>query len=207
MMGVLTFFDIEGAIRSHGLQRFVETGTGTGESLAFAAKFPFISLWSCEIEPVLVDRAKDQFRDDRMTLFLWPSHKMLECLPQLPDHQRILFWLDAHFPGADYGLRCYGDEPDETIRLPLKQELALIKQHRPFGEDIIVIDDARLWLDDDFECVMPSELVADCCPIERGIGFIHDLFDETHRIEVIHRHTGYIVLSPRVVAETLRFTG
>lgn len=205
-MGILQFFDIPAVIQSHDLRHFVETGTGCGEGLEYASRFPFSTLWSCEIERALMEAAKPQFADDRVTLFLGPSSKMLEWLPRLPVDERILFWLDAHFPGADYGLHKF-DDFEDAIRLPLQQELALIKQYRPANEDVILIDDARIWLDDAFEMPMVvPEVRTLCCPAARNIEFIADLFAATHRIDVLLNHQGYIVLSPYAVSEAMAVT-
>lgn len=196
-MGQLEHFDIKAAMQAHDLRRFVETGTGSGESLAVACDLPFTSLWSCEIEPLLASMVKKKFIDDRVTLFLGPSSTMLDWLPRLPGMDRILFWLDAHFPGADFGLRGYADVLDESMRLPLRDELALIKRHRPHNEDVIIIDDARIWLDETFEAgPIPDNLLA-CRPAQLGIGFIHDLFAESHRIDILPENQGYIILTPK----------
>jgi hypothetical protein len=195
-MGKIFDFDIDRAMQEHNLRHFVETGTGTGDSLEFICRFPFHTIWSCEIESAVAQHAMNRLVDDRITLFLGPSTAMLENLWRIPQGERILFWLDAHFPGADYGLHNYYDEQNESIRLPLKNELALIKQHRPLAQDVIVIDDARIWLDDVFESgAIPVHLLA-CRPAELGIDFIHEMFRDTHRIDVLHNQEGFIVLSP-----------
>jgi hypothetical protein len=136
--------------------------------------------------------------DDRITLFLGPSKAMMDYLWRFPTDERILFWLDAHFPGADYKLRNYADTKDESVRLPLRDELALIKHHRPNNADMIIIDDARIWLDDDFDDGPMPAALADCRPSELGIQFIYDLFGDSHFIEVLRRQQGYIVLTPRL---------
>lgn len=183
-------------INTYNLCRFVETGTGVGESLAKALRYPFRSLWSSEIEPTVLDRARDRCVDDRITLFLGPSSTMMDKLGDLPSHEPILFWLDAHFPGADYQIRPYEDVEDEALRLPLRDELALIKHHRPLNQDVILIDDARIWLDGDYDNGNIDPELAGCRPSQLGIDFIQAMFDTTHRIEVLTRDEGYILLTP-----------
>ena len=90
----------------------------------------------------------------------------------------------------------YGDETDEAIRLPLKQELALIKQHRSANQDVIIIDDARLWVDGPFQAIR-EDLVPLCMPSERGVEFIAELFNASHTLTVVTDHEGYIVLTPK----------
>ena len=202
-MGELAHFDIATAIETYDLRNLVETGTGMGIGLTFACGLPFTSLWSCEIEPVVLQYVMDRLVDERVTLFLGASDKMLDCLWRLPSDERILFWLDAHFPGAQWGFRKYVDEQNEAIRLPLRSELALIKHHRPRNEDVIIIDDARIWLDDAFEeGPFPANILRSR-PAELGIDFIYDLFGETHRIDVLLKGEGYIVLSPKALSDEM----
>lgn len=196
-MAKLFQIDIASLCAMYNLSRFVETGTGHGESLLFACRFPFVSLWSCEIERVLANFALERVcHDERVSLFIGSSAQMLGMLSFLPMDEPILFWLDAHFPGADYGLRGYGDI-EESVRLPLREELTLIRAHRRCNADVILIDDARIWLDGDFDdaIMLPKARIA--CPSERGIGFIEELFAATHHIEIIPIEQGQIWLTPK----------
>jgi hypothetical protein len=195
-MGKLAHFSLDNMLRLFGLQHFVETGTGGGDSLLIACQQPFKTLWSCDIEPLLIERLRPTLQDERVHLFLGQSVQMLDLLPLLPTDP-ILFWLDAHFPGADYGLRPYGAETDEAIRLPLQQELALIKRHRPANPDVIIIDDARLWLDGPFEPLHP-ELLAACMPSQRGEA-VFAVFADSHDITVLYDQQGFVVITPKSV--------
>lgn len=202
-MGNISHFDIDRGMQVYNLEHYVETGTGAGDSLCFACSLPFKTIWSCEIDPITMQVAMNRLNDVRVTLFFGPSAKMMDCLWRIPEDERILFWLDAHFPGAQSGLRGYADEPDEALRLPLKDELTLIKKHRPLAQDVIVIDDARIWLDDQFQGGPIADHLLECRPKELGIDFIHELFADTHRIDVIHDHEGYIMLSPYWVSDDM----
>ena len=51
---------------------------------------------------------------------------LADVLPAVERDKPILFWLDAHFPGADFGLATYKDEHGREPALPLERELALI---------------------------------------------------------------------------------
>jgi hypothetical protein len=203
-MGKLANFDIAATIERYDIRNLVETGTGVGEGLSFACTLPFTALWSSEIEPQVMQVAMENCVDERVTLFVGRSDNMLDCLWRLPADDRILFWLDAHFPGAQWFLRGYGDEKDESIRMPLRNELAMIKKHRPLNQDVIIIDDARIWLDDAFESGPVPHQIAHCCrPAELGIDFIHDLFAETHRIDVLLNEEGFIILSPKAISDEI----
>lgn len=202
-MGKIFHFDIERTMQEYDLRNFVETGTGAGDSLGFILGLPFQKIWSSEIEPTVAQHVMNRMSDDRITLFVGPSAAMLANLWRIPQDERILFWLDAHFPGADYRIREWGSVKDDALRLPAKTELELIKQHRPLGQDVIILDDARIWLDDPFdEGILPEE-VRPYVPSDRNIAFIHEMFDETHRIDVLMDHQGYIVLSPWWVADAM----
>ena len=53
------------------------------------------------------------------------------------DGSPTLWWLDAHFPGADYGDVGYGAEEDIDKRLPMEKELKIMVQNRDLSNDII----------------------------------------------------------------------
>ena len=70
---------------------------------------------------------------------------------QKSQHLKILFYLDAHFPGeVSNGFNYRNNIHDETS-FPLINELNLIKQIRPTSQDIIIIDDLCLFENGDFE--------------------------------------------------------
>ena len=66
------------------------------------------------------------------------------------DGSPTLWWLDAHFPGADYGDAGYGAEEDIDKRLPMEKELKIMVQNRDLSNDIIFMDDLRIYVDRDF---------------------------------------------------------
>ena len=195
-MGKLWYFDVAAIWRKYDLRHFVETGTGEGESLFYASSLPFSTLWSCDIEQTVLDLMQNRFaRHPKVKVFCSSSKTMLmNILPNIPVNEPILFWLDAHYPGADYKLKGYTDEPDENIRLPLNDEISMIRGYRSQSEDVIIIDDARIWVDGTFD----SEEIPDSYRLpERGIKFIEDKFGSTHNIEILYQNQGSIVLTPR----------
>jgi hypothetical protein len=201
-VGQLAHFDLTALADRFNLHTFVETGTGRGDSLAYAAPHTaFTTLYSCEINLTLADRAVSRFAiDSRVHVHPLSSAAFLSILlPMLP-RDPVLFWLDAHFPGADYGLAPYTDPTISTaVRLPLSQELAIIHQLRPTGAagDVILIDDARIWLDMAFGSGPLPPAIRPLCPAARDIDFIVDRFADTHNVTVDPSHEGYIVLTPR----------
>ena len=138
-MGTLENFDLG----EYGCDTFIETGTGRGEGLEYAKKFPFKQLYSFEINSHVFDVSQDAF-DMRTQIFHSKSvDGLLQVLP-LIQGKRILFWLDAHYPGADYGHAKYDAEPDMDVRLPLYRELETIIKHRGV-KDVFIIDDVRIY--------------------------------------------------------------
>jgi hypothetical protein len=202
-MGAVAFFDLTALIRRYGLRYFIETGTGHGDSLAHAARVTapgFEALRSCEIEPWLWHAMCERFsKEPRIRVFNQKSENFLTLACQmLPVDHPVLFWLDAHFPGADYGIHAYGDEPDPNVRLPLVRELDIIARERPAAKDVILVDDLRIWLDDDFEHGPLPPDVKPFCPAERSIDFVHDIFQATHNIRTFRNHEGYLMIVPRM---------
>jgi hypothetical protein len=199
-MGTLRKFDLERVRRHYGCVSFVETGTGSGHSLEYATGCGFKSIHSIEIVVHLAEAARFRFSADKR-VEVWRGEtsealpKVLKGLSNLP----CLFWLDAHFPnGADYGLGEYGADDDLEARFPLEREIELIKAARPDCKDVILIDDARMYVDGNFSA---GALPKDWPPLRglnRNIDFIRKAFAATHGIVVDHADHGYIMVCPRL---------
>ena len=202
-MGALAHFDVGSLMARYGLLHFVEAGTGRGEGLAHAARFAFRTLRSCEVLPALAEAAAEAFAADRrVTVFRNDSAAFLRvACTVVPQDEPILFWLDAHFPGADYGLASYGAEPDEAARLPLPYELEAIRDLRPAGTDIILCDDLRVWVDGPYGSGNLPADVRPWCPKERGAGFFARTMGATHEVRFDFAGEGYAVLMPKETAD------
>jgi hypothetical protein len=200
-VGSLTAFDLQALIDEFNLQHLVETGTGYGLSLTHACLFPFKTLSSCDIESFPIEHAKGRLLDDRLYLLQCNSPDFLKYVcNKIAQEEPILFWLDAHFPGADTGSRGFGDVKDTAIRLPLHEELQAIQTGRPLGQDVLLIDDARIWLDDMPYLGADINLGPDfrhLIPEERNIDFVHDIMGHTHDVEMVYKNEGYIKLTPK----------
>jgi hypothetical protein len=113
-----------------------------------------------------------------------------------------LFWLDAHFPGADSGLAKYEDEPEIGRRLPLRDEIRLIRAIRPDALDVLLIDDARIFqpeLDGRADLYV-SGLRKDWPPlrgVDRTPDFIREAYGKTHGIVCDFSDQHYFVIVPR----------
>ena len=186
-----------GELNQHDLNRFgcnifIETGTGQAVGLSYAVSFPFKKLYSIEIIPELHTYSKNLVKSARAELILGESVEVLnQILSTINPEDRILFWLDAHFPGVDYGVRerkyVYTEE-----NMPLNRELATIRSCRGNCKDTLIIDDLRFYEDGIYELGN-----IDIGKPKSGLGFIEELFGQTHNISRDYRHQGFIILEPK----------
>jgi hypothetical protein len=182
---VLEFYDIK---------NFVETGTGAAEVVRSVYTIDDkLNIHTIEIVKEIYNKNKVSFSYlKNVNWHLGQSSEVLsKILPSLEGN--TLFWLDAHFPGADFGMASYGDEPDLNKRLPLKSELEIIVKNKDVSNDVFVIDDLRIYEDGSFE---------DGSWADRkkyggdGIEFINDLFEHTHYVVRSYNKQGFIILFP-----------
>jgi hypothetical protein len=102
--------------------------------------------------------------------------------------------LDAHFPGADFHFETYDSTKDYDTRLPLKKELETIKINRSNNKDVFIIDDLRVYEDNNYtdgNWSLRKEVGGD------GIDFVYELFGQSHNIEKDLRYQGYLILTPK----------
>ena len=182
---VLDFYDIK---------NFVETGTGKAEVVQSVVEADdSLNVHTIEVIPEIYDKNKINF--SYLKDVNWHLGTSFDILPEiLPDLKgTTLFWMDAHFPGADFGLSSYGDEKDDDKRLPLKKELETIVENRDVTNDVFVIDDLRIYEDGPFgdgNWEDREKYGGD------GIEFIEELFDETHYVVKSYNAQGSILLFP-----------
>ena len=182
---VLDFYDIK---------NFVETGTGQAEVVQTVVEADdTLNVHTIEVIPEIYDKNKINF--SYMKNVKWHLGRSFDLLPEiLSDLEgNTLFWMDAHFPGADFGLSSYGDEKDDDKRLPLKKELETIVANRDVTNDVFVIDDLRIYEDGPFgdgNWEDREKYGGD------GIEFIEELFDETHYVVKSYNAQGSVLLFP-----------
>src|SRR4030067_914056 len=200
-MGDIRTFDLSIYKNRYNINTFVETGTLYGDSVEYF-KDDFDILHSIEIDEELFIKASNRFKDfAKIKLYLGVSISVLSHL--VPTLARSFFWLDAHFPSADCHKKKYNEEQDEKLRIPLKYELEIIRNH--VFNDVIIIDDLWLYEDGPFEWGPFDEHSKQC-----GLGvtrkelmgeissvFVYDLFSSTHIIEKIYKHQGYLILTTK----------
>ena len=182
---VLDFYDIK---------NFVETGTGIAEVVRSVNEAnEDLNIHTIDVVEEIFDQNKIKYSYlKNVNWHLGESAQVLsEVVPTLEGN--TLFWMDAHFPGADVGLSSYGDEEDIYKRLPLKKELETIVAKRDISNDVIVIDDLRIYEDGPFETGNwdeRSKYGGD------GIEFIEKLFEDTHYVGRSYNAQGFIILFP-----------
>ena len=176
---------------------FFETGTGTGYSLGKALDAGcFQKLYSVEIDAETYQYVTQRFREVRnLTLLCSESPSALRAvLPSLATDDRVLFFLDAHFPGeVTNSFAGYKADVPEHKRLPLELELSVIAEVRANSHDVIIVDDLRIYENGPFEDgAMPA--YAETLPPERkNIDFVTRLFPKA-RIARDYRNQGYLLI-------------
>lgn len=193
---------LEETIDFFSIENFVETGTGLGTSIEYIlnTKHQNINIYSIEILEDLYLKAKEKFVDKQnVCLLQGKSDIELKTIIDKLGPNPTMFWLDAHFPGADFHINgaTYGSESDENIRIPLEQELnTIVSSGRDIIYDVIVIDDLRIYEDGPFANGNWNErklFGGD------GIDFIVDNFAKTHYITRSYVDEGYLILFPQTL--------
>lgn len=126
---------IRGCARQHGCTVLVETGTFYGDTI-FALRHAFREIHSIELASGLHELARGEFGHLRhIHLHLGDSAKLL---PQVASsiEPRTLYWLDGHF--------CAGPSARAEKDTSISEEVAWLLS-RPAREDVVLIDDARLF--------------------------------------------------------------
>jgi len=203
-MGDIKIFDIAEIKEKCNIDYFVETGTLHGDTVEYVKQFNFKKIISFEIMNELAEKAKERFKgDDSIEIVEGDSSKVLE------DHIKnlngnILFWLDAHFPGADIGIRKYTDLEEPDTNLPLQEEVAAVKKRKNKFKDVIIIDD--LWIYDDTKEYewgsFNSHMRAHGHEVRRedicngDASFIKEAFNDTHKCKEFINYQGSLVFLP-----------
>lgn len=126
----------------YGSTVFVETGCYLGNSLRFALTLGFKKVFSCDIVKANIDHCLNKFNDPTLTIYHLLSVDFLEkILPTLADEPSIIFWLDAHLPDKRLG---------QKFDLPLEEEFEIINKYRPTQQDVICVDDLRIYEDGNY---------------------------------------------------------
>ena len=201
-MGALNIFDILSIKNKHNLNIFVETGTGIGSSLVHTLEITkpssFDKYYSIEISKNLYERClfiPEKYNNQSVKILNDTSVSGLETiLQEVSSDKNIFFWLDAHFPDADHNFASYTSTQNKSLRIPLEEEIQLIKKYRNNSKDFFIIDDLRIYEDGDYEGGNWKDRVDYG---GSGIQFIYDAFENSHDITKLNNGEGYVVLQPK----------
>lgn len=200
-MGQLTAFNVDYLIQKYNLKIYFETGTGEAISLMHALDSYFEFYYSVDLDEELIIKANKKIINSCLKLIHnYSSEALKEYVPTLEPDKPVLFFLDAHFPGADFHKCTY----EESIRqfkqesFPLETELNTIFSLRDTSKDVIIIDDFKLFdpttqYEDSYN---PIQHVLDEIKINTNPDFIYKLFEKTHTFEKKLNHQGYLSILP-----------
>lgn len=201
-MGELVIFDLQPYITKYNCKNYVETGTGMGVCLGHAVKYNFDKFYSIELDGELVEAANRKFPQDNVNVIHdYSSKGLAELVPTLPQDIPVFFFLDAHFPGADFHKITY----EESIRefkeeaFPLLNEIKIIKEHRDISKDVFIIDDWKLY-DDTLNYEFPGwkyKTLQEELGLTTTSDTITDEFEQTHNWEINLRHQGFLIATPK----------
>lgn len=205
-MGQITAFDLNNFIEKNGIKIYFETGTGECVSLEYALRYSFDKLYSVDIDKDLILSAKNKFsNNDRVELICDLSkNALLSVVPNLDKDKPVLFFLDAHFPGADFHKVSYEQSIREHKKdaFPLEDELRIISSNRDISKDVFVIDDFILYEEGEYESFKAGNLwqykwLQDELNIQTDSSFIYELFKDSHDCIKDVRHQGYLIITPK----------
>jgi len=177
------------------ISNFVESGTGDGSSMDKVLLAEVVdNSYGVELDDELYANLEEKYKGlDYVHLYKGYTEDCFDKVISQLDGSPTLWWLDAHFPGADYGDAGYGAEEDINKRLPMEKELQIMVQNRDLSNDIIFMDDLRIYVDRPFVAGPWSQRKlygAD------GYDFVEQLIGDTHILIEHHGDQGYLLAFP-----------
>jgi len=197
-MGKLARFDLDKIISCYGCKTLIETGTGMGTSTMYAAKSSFDKIYTIELHPEIAKKASELLAVHKnVSLVEATSEDALKrILPDIPASSNTLYWLDAHYPGEDFGYNPT-DDCDFDTRLPLEKEIEIVKSHRNIENDVFIIDDLRIYEDGPFFHGNIWQSRETAHPNGRNISFVKSLLGDTHKLVRLFHEEGYLIAVPK----------
>lgn len=206
-MGCLRQHKLNDYIKKYNLKYYFETGTGKAECLSYALSHSFKEFYTVDIDEDLVKEAYENLKDTNQNInfLVGKSTDILEeYVPQIPKEDGVFFFLDAHFPGADFHKCTY----EESIRehkkdaFPLEQEVEIICNNRDTSNDVFVIDDFVLYEEGKYEClnygcVWEYDWLQEELDLKTNSKFLYDKFEKTHDFKKDLRSQGYLIITPK----------
>lgn len=192
-MGYLSTFSLQSLIDSFDIEVFVETGTYRGDGLNHASAFNFKKLFSVELMDEFYQQSLNRFLNDTRITIL--KDNSIDGLDKITNgmKENCLFWLDAHLP--DFYDKKYGNDymGQKKLFIPLEDELKIIKNNKNIENDVFIIDDIRIYVDDNYQSGNWND--SDATKLN-GINFIYDILGKTHEFQKDLRHEGYLICTP-----------
>lgn len=187
--------DLKEVLNYFNIKNYVETGFGDGTSLKDVyAVDSSLEFYGIDLDESMCDRLKNSDIGHAVKIYNGYSKDQFPPLLKDVNNNPTLFWLDAHFPNSDYHGVPYNSEPDETKRIPLKVELEILKSERDLTQDVIIMDDLRIYVDRNYECgswELRAAAGAD------GYSFIEEILNDTHILIENYRDQGYLLAFPK----------
>jgi len=152
----------------YGLRTLVETGTYKADTVR-ALRRSFARIYSIEVDPVLYHQAVRRCRRQRNAVLLLgdSADRLSEVVEAITEPS--LFWLDAHYSGAETGMA--------DVETPVMAELKVILGGAVHGH-VILIDDYREFVSGQAD--YPSEhAVSD---LARSMGYLVSQSDDILRL-------------------------
>ena len=205
-MGTIRRFELDDIMERYGIDVFLETGTCHGDGVDYALQFNFKQIISIECEDDLYQAAASKYSSTSNVEII---HGMTcDVLPGVLDriHTSCIFWLDAHFPGADAHKCTYESclPLEEKIRVPLEFEMQTVAKRAGKHRDVIIADD--LWMYEEGEygagdmnthCRNHNQKITMETAVGKDASFAYDLFDKTHKVKKSYMDQGYLVFLPK----------
>ena len=206
-MGLLREHKLTDYIDRYNLKYYFETGTGKAECLEYALRYPFEEYWTVDIDEELIEESFNKFKNmsKNINLLIGKSIDILdEYIPQIPKESPTLFYLDAHFPGADFQKCTY----EESIRehkkdaFPLEEEVDVILEKRDVSKDVFIIDDLVLYEEGDYACLNEGCIweygwLQEELDLKTDSKFLYEKFEKTHDFKKDLRSQGYLIITPK----------
>ena len=183
-------------IEDYKIKNYVETGTGRCESLIKTFSYD-LKRYGIELDERLYEQTVAQL-GNYVSMFKGYTKDVMHDVLTVLDDSPTLFWLDAHYPGSDYFGQPYDSVQDKELRAPLELELKEILSARDISNDVLLMDDLRMYVDRPFQ--HGNWFLREP---ENNYDFVNDLIGTTHTITEHMAHEGYIICLPISVQTTI----
>ena len=202
-MGAIKNIKLSALKEKYNGRIFIETGSGYGTGIYEALRSNFDLVLSVEIDKEQTELLQKVFRfDQKVQIFNALCRDFLsQILPQININTPCVIFLDAHFPGADLNKKAFSSEKNESIRMPLYEELQIVKKLRidKGAKDLIIVDDIMLYDDDNQYEASHQKQTMDILPREHRnyLNKFISLYEASHTSTILKSEQGWLILEPK----------